>query len=226
VLYDVLLLSRVWQGTPCALLLLPRLALHLLLLLGRRHADGPPELAEDVGFNSCRVSDQMRSPSELDYPPSTQYGHRIWALFTLPHAEHRFSDVISFSPLPAMNRWRFLRYDVFFFGTALSIPSQMSPNDGSDGSDSEGMARAAKGVGSVRKGCERRCSSGRFRTGRTAPLGARPGSSVCQSGGSGRARAIVGVMVMDVPSSRCCGRRNFWREKHPPRPSSCRARAC
>lgn len=62
--------------------------------------------------------------------------------------------------------------------------------DGSEGSDSDGAARAAKGVGSMRKGCERRWRSGRSKTGRVGPL--RPGSSICHSGGSGRASAIVG----------------------------------
>lgn len=87
-----------------------------------------------------------------------------------------------------MKRVRFFMYDVFFFGTAFSKPSQMSDSDGIDGSET-GMASAAKGVGSMRKGCARRCSSGRFRTGRAGPL--RPGSSVCHSGGSGRARAMA-----------------------------------
>jgi hypothetical protein len=65
----------------------------------------------------------------------------------------------------------------------------MSASDGNEGNDSEGIAKAANGVGSVRKGCERRCRNGRRRTGRTGPL--RVGKSVCHSGGSGRASAIV-----------------------------------
>jgi hypothetical protein len=117
----------------------------------------------------------------------------MWARFILPHAEHLFSDVTSFNALPAMNRWRFLRYDVFFLGTALRMPSHISPKEGSDGSESEGIASAAKGVGSVRKGCERRCSNGRFKTGRTGPLGLMTGSSACHSGGSGRTRAMVAM---------------------------------
>ena len=119
---------------------------------------------------------------------STQYGQRMCSRLTLPHAEHLFSDVISFSPFPAMNRCRFLRYDVFFLGTALRIPSQMSANDGIFGSDSEGIASAPKGVFSAPKGCVRRCRKGAFKTGRVEAL--RPGRRVCQSGGSGRARAI------------------------------------
>ena len=111
---------------------------------------------------------------------------------TLPHAEHLFKAVTSFRPLPAMNRWRFLRYDVFFFGTALSMPSHISVREGNEGSESDGIASPANGVGSnVRNGCERRWRSGRFRTGRTGPL--RAGSSVCHSGGIGRARAMSGI---------------------------------
>jgi hypothetical protein len=126
---------------------------------------------------------------QLGHSPSTQYGHSICSRLTLPHPEHRLSDVMSFKPLPAMNRWRFLRYDVFFFGTALSMPSQISASDGIDGSDSDGNASAPKGVLIAPKGCERRCRNGRFRMGRMGPL--RPGSRVCHSGGSGRASAIV-----------------------------------
>jgi hypothetical protein len=129
--------------------------------------------------------------------PSTQYGHRRCARFILPHAEHVFNAVTSLSPLPAINRWRFLRYDVFFFGTALSRPSHISDSDGNEGSDSEGIANAANGVGIVRKGCERRCRRGGFRTGRTEPLSA--GKSVCHSGGSGRARAMVSSVAVRRP---------------------------
>lgn len=121
--------------------------------------------------------------------PSTQYGHRMCSRLTLPHDEHLLSDVISLSPFPAMNRCRFLRYDVFFLGTALRIPSHMSANEGIFGRDSEGIASAPKGVLRAPKGCARRCSRGAFRTGRAEALN--PGSSVCHSGGSGRARAIV-----------------------------------
>lgn len=113
----------------------------------------------------------------------------MWARFTRPHAEHLFSDVMSLISLPARNRVRFFMYDVFFLGTALRTPSQISPSDGKDGSDSDGMASAANGVD-----CARRCRNGRFRTGRTGPLmPLRPGSSVCHSGGSGRASAMGDV---------------------------------
>jgi len=108
---------------------------------------------------------------------------------TLPHPEHVFSDVMSFSPLPAMNRWRFLRYDVFFLGTALSMPSQISESDGIVGSDSDGIASAPNGVLIAPKGCDRRCRKGVLRMGRIGPL--RPGSSVCHRGGSGRVSAIA-----------------------------------
>lgn len=88
-----------------------------------------------------------------------------------------------------MNRVRFFMYDVFFFGTALRIPSQISPSEGNDGSDNDGIASAAKGVD-----CARRCRNGRFMMGRTGPLiPLRPGISVCQSGGNGRASAMMRI---------------------------------
>jgi len=164
---------------------------HLLSLLGGRSANGPVNLAEYVGLDSCACRQfqdlETCRPATI---PSTQYGHNICARFTLPHAEHRFSAVISFNPFPAMNRCRFLRYDVFFFGTAFNMPSHISPSDGNDGSESDGIASAANGVGNnVRNGCERRCRKGRLRTGRMGPLSA--GNSVCHNGGIGRASAIV-----------------------------------
>lgn len=86
----------------------------------------------------------------------TQCGHSRCERFTRPHAEHLFRFVRSSIPLPAMNRCLFFRCDVFFFGTAFSIPSHMSDSDGIDGRLSDGSASAANGVGSNRKGCERR----------------------------------------------------------------------
>jgi hypothetical protein len=176
--------------------LVATLAGHLLSLLLGWAADGPVYLAEDVGFDRCDMSQHTATGemhlAALGYSPSTQYGHRICSRLTLPHPEHRFSDVMSFNPLPAMNRCRFLRYDVFFFGTALSSPSQMSASDGIDGSESDGIASAPKSVLSAPKGCERRGRNGMFGMGRMAPL--RPGSSVCHSGESGRASAIVACM--------------------------------
>lgn len=185
----LLLFPRVgFHGAPSSRIL-ASLACHLLGLFGGRPADGPVPLSEEIGLDGCRLC-QLNVLWRLGYnPPSTQYGHSTCARLTLPQPEHFFSAVMSFSPLPAMNRCRFLRYDVFFFGTALSKPSHISDSEGNDGSDSDGIASAAKGVGSVRNGCDRRCKKGRFRTGRTGPL--RAGSSVCQSGAIGRASAIV-----------------------------------
>lgn len=60
--------------------------------------------------------------------PPTQKGHRRCALLMLPHAEHLFNDVTSFSPLPAKKRDRFLLCEVFFFGTARRIDSHKPPS--------------------------------------------------------------------------------------------------
>lgn len=69
------------------------------------------------------------------------------------------------------------------------MPSQISASDGIDGSDNDGSASAPNGVLSAPKGCDRRCRNVRFSVGRTGAL--RAGKSVCHSGGSGRASAIV-----------------------------------
>lgn len=100
-----------------------------------------------------------------------------------------------------MNLCLFLRCDVFFLGTAFSIPSHISAREGNDGMDIDGNASAANGVGSNRNGCAMRCRSGRFTTGRTGPL--RAGRRACHSGGSGRASAIVNKRIrqcVDVPA--------------------------
>lgn len=81
-------------------------------------------------------------------------GHR-WCIFLVsPHAGHLHSSVTSFKALPAICLCLFLECDVFFFGTALSIPSQMpSSRDGIEGRPSwnpAGMARERDG----RKGSE------------------------------------------------------------------------
>lgn len=192
VLYDVLFFPRIGHHPAFHFSVRDLLAFDLLRLLLGRAADRPPKLSKDVRFDRCLLSDlSVRSGAVRQSLPSTQYGHRMCARFTRPQAEHLFSAVISFKPLPAKKRWRFLRYDVFFLGTALRIPSQISLSEGIRGSSRAGMASAAKGVGRTRKGCDRRCSSGRFRTGRTGRLGVRAGSSVCHKGGSGRARAIA-----------------------------------
>jgi hypothetical protein len=154
-----------------------------------------------IAANSCQPV-VSRWPHHRNLP-STQYAHKMCARLTLPHAAHLVSAVMSFSPLPAMNRWRFLRYDVFFLGTAFKTPSQISLSDGKDGNHMDGIANAANGVGSVRKGCERRCRNGVSRIGRVGPL--RAGSSVCHSGGSGRASAIVSRMHQERGSVRACG---------------------
>ena len=62
--------------------------------------------------------------------PVTQYGHSKFALFTFPQAEHLFKLVTSFRAFPAMNRWRFFRWEVFFLGTARRTASQISASIG------------------------------------------------------------------------------------------------
>jgi hypothetical protein len=63
--------------------------------------------------------------------PDTQYGHNVCDFFGFPHPGHFTTLFTSFKALPAKRRCRLFMCDVFFLGTALSIPSQMSDsNDG------------------------------------------------------------------------------------------------
>lgn len=145
-------------------------------------------------FSVGRRKDHWSWPNMLVLIASTQYGHRMCIRLTRPHPEHLFSAVTSLRPLPARNRWRFLRYDVFFFGTAFRMPSHTSARDGIAGSEREGIARAPNGVDRAPRGCVRRCRKGNCscRAGRTGAL--RAGKSVCHSGGSGRARAMAVIV--------------------------------
>jgi len=97
----------------------------------------------------------------------TQYGHNTCALFTFPHAEHLFNAVTSLIPLPAMNLCLFFMCDVFFFGTARSTDSHMSPS-------SDGIAAIdAKGIGILTKegnGCCNLWRSGNATADRSAVL--------------------------------------------------------
>ena len=74
-----------------------------------------------------------------------QLGQR-WCIFLVsPHAGHLHSSVTSFRALPAICLCLFFECDVFFFGTALSIPSQMpSRRDGIEGRPSWNAAGTAR----------------------------------------------------------------------------------
>lgn len=188
-LYYSFLLSRIWFHSAHVLPIKQLFSLYLLRLLGCGSSSTLGMHFEDGGFDCWELLAKFARLVSRHRIPLTQYGHRICARFTLPHAAHLFRFVRSFSAFPAMKRWRPFRCDVFFLGTALSMPSHMSDIEGILGSVREGSAIAANCVGMRRKGCERRCSSGRFTTGRTGPL--RVGKSVCSSPGSGRVSAMV-----------------------------------
>lgn len=57
-----------------------------------------------------------------------QSEHKVCIFFTPPQAGHLFNDVTSFRAFPAICRCLFFMCDVFFLGTARSIPSHMSPS--------------------------------------------------------------------------------------------------
>lgn len=74
-----------------------------------------------------------------------QCGHMWCIRLVRPHAGHLHSELTSLSALPAICRERFFECDVFFFGTARRIDSQMSPSsDGRDGSEREMAGRAER----------------------------------------------------------------------------------
>lgn len=58
--------------------------------------------------------------------PATQYGHSMCAFFGFPQAGHRTRLLTSFSALPANCLCLFFICEVFFFGTARSMPSHIS----------------------------------------------------------------------------------------------------
>ena len=87
----------------------------------------------------------------IRYVPSTQYGHSKCALLTFPHAEHLFNAVTSFKAFPAYCLCLFFICEVFFFGTALSIDSQIpSTKLGRFNCIAEGRANPSEGM----RGCE------------------------------------------------------------------------
>lgn len=80
--------------------------------------------------------------------PSTQYGHNRCALFTFPQAEHLFRAVTSCNAFPAKNRWRFFRWEVFFFGTARNIDSHSPAKmDGTSKRKASGMTKGCCRMG-------------------------------------------------------------------------------
>lgn len=65
------------------------------------------------------------------YSRLVHVGHNVCIFLVPPQAGHLFRFVTSFRPLPAICLCLFFMCDVFFLGTALRMPSHMSPsNDG------------------------------------------------------------------------------------------------
>lgn len=62
--------------------------------------------------------------------PCTQWGHSVWARLIWPQPGHRLRLFTSFKALPAICRWRFFIWEVFFFGTARRTESQRSASRG------------------------------------------------------------------------------------------------
>lgn len=62
-----------------------------------------------------------------------------------PQAGHLFKAVTSFNAFPAKSLCLFFMCEVFFFGTAFRIPSQMSPSKPGMLCSAAGMAMASDG---------------------------------------------------------------------------------
>lgn len=79
----------------------------------------------------------LLNTADIDIP-DTQYGHRVCDFLGFPQPGHLTTLLTSFSAFPAKKRDRLFEWEVFFFGTALRMPSQMSDN-------SDGMLMTAAG---------------------------------------------------------------------------------
>ncbi|KAI0440953.1 hypothetical protein F4803DRAFT_442964 [Xylaria telfairii] len=73
--------------------------------------------------------------------------HNVCIFLGPPHAGHLLRFVTSFKALPAICLCLFFMCDVFFLGTALRMPSHMSPSN-------EGMLEIAAGIAMAREGIE------------------------------------------------------------------------
>lgn len=93
----------------------------------------------------------------------------MWARFGLPQPGHFTTSVTSFNALPAICLCRFFMCDVFFFGTARSIDSQM-PDRSPETPAMAAMAGAGRRSATGRSGrcCRRRSSGGSVRDGALA----------------------------------------------------------
>lgn len=74
-----------------------------------------------------------------------QEGQSVCIFLVFPQAGHLFNAVTSFKAFPARSLCLFFMWDVFFFGTALRIPSQMSPSKPGMLCNAAGIAIASDG---------------------------------------------------------------------------------
>lgn len=82
-----------------------------------------------------------------------QVGHRVCIFLVLPQAGHLFRFVTSFKALPAICLCLFFICEVFFLGTAFSMPSHMSPNIEGMFWITAGIAMANEGIEGSRECC-------------------------------------------------------------------------
>lgn len=73
-------------------------------------------------------------------------GHKVCIFFMPPQVGHLFRFVTSFRALPAICLCLFFMCEVFDFGTALSIPSHMSPKIEGIPATMLGIAIASEGI--------------------------------------------------------------------------------
>lgn len=125
---------------------------------------------------SSRLPFQPRTPVESEHAlPLTQCEHKICALLTFPQPGHLTSSDTSLSALPVNCLFRVREWVCFFFGTARSTDSQISPSsDGIRSGSNEriaagenGKARLGRGWRALVLGWVRRKGRGRMNLGRT-----------------------------------------------------------
>ena len=81
----------------------------------------------------CLLTSQLFCDNQIYMPPAwaqilplTQLGHRRWARLIWPQPGHLLRLFTSLRAFPAICRWRFFMWEVFFLGTARRTESQRS----------------------------------------------------------------------------------------------------
>ena len=91
------------------------------------HVQGPPRFLDICGIVSFTAITKLYVyPAWTQIIPLTQFGQRRWARLIWPPPGHLLRLFTSLRALPAICRWRFFMWEVFFLGTARRTESQRS----------------------------------------------------------------------------------------------------